>query len=79
MTDAQLDLRDPRWNDSQTALDDHDDDPREDGRDGELPAECPDCDTVMETRGQVMTHMLYALGDDDHRAGRDSEQSQTDT
>jgi len=24
MTDAQLDLRDPRWNDSQTALDEHD-------------------------------------------------------
>jgi hypothetical protein len=23
MTDAQLDLRDPRWNESQTALDDH--------------------------------------------------------
>jgi len=34
-----------------------------------LPAECPDCDTVMGTRGEAMVHMLYALGDEDHRAG----------
>jgi len=39
--------------------------------DDELPAECPDCDTVMETRGEVMVHLLYALGDEDHRAGGD--------
>lgn len=34
----------------------------------ELPAECPDCDTVMETKGDVLVHMLAAIGDDDHRA-----------
>lgn len=34
-----------------------------------LPAECPDCDTVMETREEVFIHMLTAIGRDDHRAG----------
>ena len=34
-----------------------------------LPAQCPDCGTVLETRGQAMVHMLAAVGDDDHRAG----------
>jgi len=33
-----------------------------------LPTDCPDCGNTMETRGEVMVHMLYALGDEDHRA-----------
>jgi hypothetical protein len=33
-----------------------------------LPAKCPDCATVMETRDDVLVHALAAVGDDDHRA-----------
>jgi len=55
MTDAQLDLRDPRWNESQTALDDHaGEHPKKPDDDWEEPepeyektvldeARCPEC------------------------------------
>jgi hypothetical protein len=33
-----------------------------------LPAECPDCGAIMESRGDVLVHALIAVGDDDHRA-----------
>lgn len=34
----------------------------------ELPFDCPDCDVTMETKEDALVHMLYAVGDDDHRA-----------
>jgi len=33
-----------------------------------LPVDCPDCDRVLETRDELLVHVLWAINQDNHRA-----------
>jgi len=33
-----------------------------------LPFDCPDCERTLETRDELLVHVLWAVGQDDHRA-----------